>query len=502
MALRVLFLLTTINSKVHAHHATGFLSSLLRHNGHEVDYVELSSVNYSRLGERIEDFKPHLLAASSVMQQMPYVAKLVNFVKQTYPNIKIILGGIHPILSPDSIRDISGLDALCTGEGEKPLLEYANALECGGDPCKVPNLRLRVNDDIFDTPRTFAVTEKDLAEFPLQDRTIFPQFRRADKSQPLPFRPRVLWGRGCPYACSYCAVPSLRRALKEPMAAAGAKWVRYPPVDRCIEELDQMSDRWNFSTFVIDDDVLTTRKDWIMSLATKYPDRLRSKLQFEANLRIESIDQEMMAALKDMGCCLLKFGLENGDYDIRKSILRRPIPDERIIEVFNWAHQLGIPAHTFNMVGVPGESKSSIWKTIGLNRKIRPERVQITIFYPYLGVPLGEQARSAAPFFQDSDSYFAGKASVATQQLSASDIEFFARWFKFLVYVGYAPATAWPALISAIKGERDKWIRAPLLQIRNFIRAGLSSDSARSHLPPSAGPEQADIEDMNENPSA
>lgn len=497
--MKVLFLLTTVGCKVHAHHPTGFLSAVLKEAGHQTDYIELEQVHPRLLDHAIQRFEPDVLAVSTVMQQFPYVKNAINHVKAKYPHIKTILGGTHPILKPDCIEEIDGLDALCISEGEKPLVMYVNAIRDGRDPRDIPSMRFRIDGQIIATPNTYAVTEEDMAHLPLQDRMIFPRFRNADRDQPLPFRPRVLWGRGCPFACSYCAVPSIKKAVRGAMIASNAKWVRYPPVERAIEEVESMLDRWQFKTYVIDDDVLTTHKDWVLKLAQKYPDRLKRQVTFECNLRVETIDKETMKALKDMGCVLLKFGLENGSYEMRKKILRRPITDEKIKEVFSWAHEVGIPAHTFNIIGVPGETKETIWKTITLNQEIRPARVQVSIFFPYYGTPLGDEARAKGLVIHETESYFSG-ASVKLENLTSKEVERYADWFKFLVYSKYDQKLAWAELkakgkkaLGAIQSRVPGL--APIRKQRKLQVETLGSDGEKPDVP-----QQYDIEDVDQNP--
>ena len=217
-------------------------------------------------------------------------------------------------------------------------------------------------------------------------------------------------------------------------------------------EIERLLDHWTFDTYVIDDDVFTMSKEWIMKFAQLYPSHIRSKVQYEANLRVESVDKDMMRALKDTGCKLLKFGLENGDHTLRKKILKRPISDDQIIEVFMWAHDVGIPAHTFNIVGVPGETRTTMKKTVTLNRKSKPDRVQITLFFPYYGTPLGDEARAQGLVIEENESYFAG-ASVALPNLSQREIERYARWFKFKVYVTYRPLLAFNILTQKLMSK-------------------------------------------------
>lgn len=377
------------------------------------------------------------------MQQFRYVAAYINYVKKKYPHIKTILGGTHAILKPDCIQEVQGLDAICISEGEQPLLDFVNSIDAGGHRTDIPSIYFRADDEIITNPNSYAVSEEDMALLPHQDRLVFPRFRRYEHSKRINFNVRVLWGRGCPYACSYCSVPSLRKAFKEPLKASKTKWVRYPPVEKAIEEIELLRDRWEFDKFIIDDDVFTTRKNWVMEFADKYPSHLKDKLQFEANLRVESVDKEIMQALKDTGCSLLKFGLENGNYDVRRKILKRPISDDRIIQVFDWAHEVGIPAHTFNIVGIPTETRETIWETINLNRRIRPARAQVSIFFPYVGTPLGNETIDNGLLTTMNESYFSGKSSTTLESLSAKEVERFAKWFKFLIYYPYAPRLAW-----------------------------------------------------------
>ena len=76
--MRILFVLTTIGCAVKAHHPTGFLSAVLKERGHETSFIELDRIDPQLIDDAIQDFRPHVLAASTVMQQYEY----------PYPNLK------------------------------------------------------------------------------------------------------------------------------------------------------------------------------------------------------------------------------------------------------------------------------------------------------------------------------------------------------------------------------------------------------------------------------
>jgi hypothetical protein len=133
---------------------------------------------------------------------------------------------------------------------------------------------------------------------------------------------------------------------------------------------------------------------------------------------------------------------------------------------------VGIPAHTFNIVGIPEETKQTVWQTIKLNRKIRPSRVQITIFYPYFGTPLGQAVESKGLNVKEDVSYFSGSSSVEGKDMgmTAVEIERYARWFKFLVYLTYAPLLAWVQLKGILFGNGPIFGRL----VQSFKKDGLA----------------------------
>jgi len=431
--MKVLFVLTTVGSKCKFHHGIACLSGTLEHVGHQTDFIELRRVDYNALDEIVRRFQPDVVATTAVQQQFPYAKDVIEYIARAYPHIRTVLGGIHPILVPECITEVDGLDAVCITEGEGPLLNFVDALEAGREPYDLPNFYFRRDGEIIRNLPSYFVS--DISGLPFPNYDLFPVYRQASPNELLPVRPRIIFNRGCPYNCSYCA----NIALKE--AFPGKKYVRYMTPERAVELLLHLSKRYRFDEYVIDDDVFTLNKRWLLRFCELYPDELKSK-RFEVNVRVETIDEEGMRALKDINCSLLKVGLESGDFELRKKVLNRNITDEMLIEMFDLAHRVGIKAHTFNMVGVPGETVKKIRKTIRLNRRLRPDRVQISIFYPYMGTPLGAAAFKQGLVTGDADSYFTTSA-LTLEGLTKTQIDFYAKYFKLMVYSAYSWTQTW-----------------------------------------------------------
>lgn len=71
-----------------------------------------------------------------------------------------------------------------------------------------------------------------------------------------------------------------------------------------------------------------------------------------------------------------------------KNVLRRPVKDKDIKRAFQIVKKYGISTYSFNLIGFPGENRKLIGKTIKFNREVKPDVVQVTMFYPFPGTEL------------------------------------------------------------------------------------------------------------------
>jgi radical SAM superfamily enzyme YgiQ (UPF0313 family) len=88
--------------------------------------------------------------------------------------------------------------------------------------------------------------------------------------------------------------------------------------------------------------------------------------------------------MKEAGCRLMIVGYESGDPQILKNIKKGATIDmaERFTKN---AHSLGLTIHGDFIVGLPGESRESIQKTIDFAKKLNTETIQVSLAHPYPG---------------------------------------------------------------------------------------------------------------------
>jgi anaerobic magnesium-protoporphyrin IX monomethyl ester cyclase len=456
--MKVLFIWTLISSKAKFHPGIASLSAVLKEKGHSTDLLEFLSLDFSLIDERIESFGPDIIGLSANSHQFIYVREIINYISRRYENIRLILGGIHVTLNPEDIKMVPGVDAVCKGEGELPLLKYVESIVSRRLDTDIENIDF-MRDTLIVNPTSFYV--KNLDELPPPDYSVFRYFRGVRKVE-VPVR--FFFNRGCPFNCSYCCNHALRKLFPNPK-----RYVRFMSVDRVIEQMLLVAQRWEFDEYEIDDDIFTLDKRWFLEFCRKYPIEMKAK-RFGINVRIGTMDEEMVKALSEINCSLVKIGVESGSYRIRREVLGRTMKDEQIRDVANLLKKYRIPFFTFNMIGVPGEARGDIWKTIKLNQLIRPDSMQLTVYYPYQHTVLGDKCfKENLVSKTRSDSYFK-ESIISSKLISKLELNLVIQLFKYLIYRKYNREMAREERKQLLRWLLAYYVKRPLRMVKRAIK--------------------------------
>jgi len=438
--MRVLFVLLKINSDCQWHVGLSYISAMLKKAGHQVELFELGNIQEQKqlFLEKIKNFNPGVIGISANSHQFQYVEEVAGLIKSC-SSAPIFLGGLHTTLNPELIGELKSITGICVGEGEESFLELVETITAGKDIKNIKNFWIKEGDSVFKNSNRSLV--EDLDFLPSPDRTIFNYFKNTKTKK----TPRFIFSRGCPFDCTYCCNHAIKKVYKDL-----GKYVRFRSVKLAIAEIEAELQKYNFSHFKLDDDTFSLNKDWLK----EFCETIKAKnwnLTFECNIRPGTIDEEGMKALKKGGCILVKIGVETGNESLRKNVLNRRFTNEDIIKTFKMAKDNGIKTFSFNMVGVPGETLQTIKETIDLNAKIKPDFMQVTIFFPYRGTVLGDMCFEKGYVDGHLEDSYMEKSSLRLPGISRRQIEWAAKSFKFRVYWQYDKKKAWKELILKIK---------------------------------------------------
>lgn len=414
--MRILLAYPSINTQLRFNAGLGILSSILKEEGFDVSlFIIKNKKDIPNLIKKIKNYNPQVIGFSSNSNYWNLVNSISAILKSN-SDIPIFAGGMHPSISPDCLIN-SNVDGVCLGEGEKSFLELLKKIRDKKDHTKTIGFWFKKNNKIIKNKLASPIQDLDILPFP--DRALFPE--KVIKSYC-----NFLLSRGCAFNCSYCCNNSIKgRYFKN------CNYIRYRSVDNCIKEIEQVVSKYNPKLIVFDDDCLNKNIGWFREFCKKYKEKI--ELPFICNTRVELFNSELAKLYKSANCSSISFGVETGDEKLRKDILLRSMSDKLIIKAFQTAKKVGLKTHSFNMVGLPGETKEKFMKTVRLNQIIKPDNMQISIFYPYPGTKLGDLCIKKGFIKGEGYNHF-DKAVVDYPAFSSKTIEWCADNFHFLVY--------------------------------------------------------------------
>lgn len=328
--------------------------------------------------EHLASFQPDLVCLSTMTSSFDDGMALIRRFRGSF-KCKVIVGGVHATISPEDILAQDAVDLICVGEGEGLLLELCEHLEKGIDYRNIRNLGFRSQNGIqLNAPRPFF----DLEELPTPDWGSFDQrhlFR--------PFMGKIYCGsfyvmsRGCPFRCTYC----VNGPLREQLSGCG-RYYRHQSPHTAVRQLSHLKAKFGATWFKFaDDTIMGFQEDYLEELAEGLEPL---DIQFGCSVRPETTTETKVALLKKMGCVAMSIGIESGNEDLRKTVLNRRMTNEQIERAMCIIREQDIRISTFNMIGLPEETRENVFETITFNKSLNVSAANVYILYPYPGTEI------------------------------------------------------------------------------------------------------------------
>lgn len=352
------------------------LAAVLERRGHRASAV--LGFEIARVVDEVRALAPDVVGLSVPTIRLSWTRRVAAALREAVPGVPIVLGGPHPTFVPDVIRD-ERFDWLVRGEAEVAFPELCDALEQRRDPSSLPNLSWR---EPGGEPRhnPLAPFLGDLDALPWPDRELYyddhPYLRRNS------IKPFIA-GRGCPYRCTFCFNESYKNLHPDP-----DNYLRFRSPDSVCDEILEVRARHGLERVHFYDDIFNWSRRWLDEFLEVYARRVRSP--FRCNVVAQTMDHDLARRMAAAGCYQVSFGVESGNADLRRRLLKKFVSDEQVVRCADALHAAGISFHTTNIFGSPGETLADALDTVRLNARLRPQSVLGFVFQPYLGLELTE----------------------------------------------------------------------------------------------------------------
>jgi len=383
-----------------------YSAALLEENGFDVSIIdspalELKTKEVLRMAEAyVPDLTIINVTCVSNSYDLDFSLKLKKAINTT-----VAVTGPHLTLKPEIALQNKNIDLVIRGEIENTILELSQRLPRIQD---VKGIAFRRNKKIILTSDRQLITNLDILPFPSYHKLPMKRYRyHLLKKRPFT---TVLTSRGCPFDCMYCPYPF----------GYGNVW-RGRSVENVLQEVKLLVERFKIKSILFRDQVFS----FDMQRAEKICDGIIKEdvdIQWRCETRIDRVSKNLMTKMKKAGCSGIHFGVESGDPEILK-FSKVGVNLDLVKKTFREAKEIGIETVAFFLVGLPGETKESITKTIRLAKEIKSDITWFNAPVPYPGTKLYELAEKNDWILDKNwENYSGTEVVMRTDNLTADEI--------------------------------------------------------------------------------
>lgn len=367
-----------------------YLGSVLKKNNHNVKLIDINN-KPADITSELKYFKPDLVGITCLFSgRFKSTIALSQKIKKSFPQIPIIIGGIHPtIYAKEILNAYPCIDYVCLGEGENTLVDIVD----GKNLKDIDGLTYRQNKRIMINEKTSFIENIDDLPFPSYDLIDLKDYYfntsgwYNPKKLPINVPVPIVSSRSCPGKCTFCSM----------FLVHGKKW-RPRSAESVVDEIEYLYNKYNHRYFSFMDDNLTLSKKRTMEITDEIIKR-NLNIQFDTpnGISINSLDKKVMSNLVKAGLIRVCVAPESGSEFIRNVIMKKNLSTRKIYDFFDVVKNYDqLFVKCFFIIGYPQETEETLRDTYNMIKRISDSIDQIAIFnlVPFPGTEIFEYCKN------------------------------------------------------------------------------------------------------------
>lgn len=300
-------------------------------------------------------------------------ANYIKEIREKGGKQKIIIGG--PQVPHRGKHWISehNVDAVIIGEGELTVYDYLTS----NDPSSVKGILHKAGEEVLYTGDRPLPMNLDLLPFPALDKVPIRKYNLPIKKA-FPVS-SISTSRGCPAKCTFCY-------------ARDGVW-RQRSVKNVVDEIEWQVRKLGVREIWIADDNFTLNRQRAWDIAEDIIKRkINVKMQLKNGIRVDKVDKELLAKLKEAGVWLVAVAPESGKQETLDRI-QKGFTLERVKQAVKWCKELDIKTFSLFILGLPWETKEDVEQTIKFANELDTDFVQFARYTPIEGTPIYDEVK-------------------------------------------------------------------------------------------------------------
>ncbi len=344
-----------------------YTTAVLRKENFDVSIIDANGFNlkYNEITNIADNIKPNVIISRIGFDTQKQDLTVLKNLKNRYNSILIIRNKIISDvqwLKKEFLTNNPFIDIFVDIEMDDIIV---NVIKNLNNKAKIKSISYLEDGKLISTEKSDIINDLDKIPFPAYDMlpNLKPYHTGVLNS---PFA-TVITSRGCPYHCTFCAYANMGH--------------RFRSAENVVEELEWLKKDMGLKSFLFFDDLIGLKKDVFMD-TLKLMIEKKLNLKWVSCTRANLIHDDMLQLMKKAGCEEMALGIETGSPEIMKNI-HKGIKLEDIQRAGKLLHKNKILFYGMAILGLPGETKETIKKTIKFIKKIDPFYTQFTFATPF-----------------------------------------------------------------------------------------------------------------------
>jgi anaerobic magnesium-protoporphyrin IX monomethyl ester cyclase len=326
-----------------------YIAASLEARGYSVHIVDFE-VEKQKLRHWLEVYHPSYLGISGTSHTRFESFRLAREAKEFSPEIVTIYGGVHATFAGiNTLKRIADIDYVVYGEGEDVMVQLVDRLSSKKDVGEVHGVCYRKDRGIVQTPQAARITPLDRLPQPayhllnMDEYSVTMEFIGCRAIS-------LLTSRGCFARCSFCSASQMFGHSVTTHSAS-----------RMLDEVEFLFGRYGYKGVKIFDSTFTTKKQHVFEFCDEIA-RRRLKFPWECEIRIGTVDRQMLEKMRDAGCYYVNFGVESASQRVL-DLMRKAITVEQAVQCLNLCKDVGLRTKVFFSFGHIGETMEDVERT-------------------------------------------------------------------------------------------------------------------------------------------
>ena len=374
----------------------GYLAAYLEERGIACEILDahVLRMKFRDIYKHLIDSRPDVVGVTFTTENRFAGFDTIRTARAALPQSLIVAGGPHvSAAAEDTLSHIPELDAVVRGEGEAVFFELIERYACEKSFTDLRGISFRIDNEAISNPNAPFIQDLDSIPFPA--RHLMPM----DRYQYEVYVPgvgnlralNIMASRGCPFDCSFCASPQMW----------GRKYRARSP-ENVLGEIEELVRIYGGRALWIFDDTFTIDRARTVQIAEgiarRFPD-----LRWTCEIRVDTVDKELLALMQRAGCYCVAFGVESGSQRVLDESIGKHITLEQVRQVVDWCRQLRLSYNPFMILSHPGETEEEALETMRLVSEWHADGAQVSmaVMHVYPGTRIEKVARDKGIIPQD-----------------------------------------------------------------------------------------------------